>query len=104
VTTATEVRHDAVARLGEIAGYDERLDVAQVLARKQSVLVLHRQALRAAGTDELLRGEVNELLGIAQGKAWLLDDAIHARGLPEPTPTERMSLEDLDRVIQKELA
>jgi len=104
MTTATEMRHDAVARLAEIAGYDERLDVDKTLARKQAVEVLIRQALRKATGDELMLGEVRELGGVALGRAWLLDDAIHERGLPEATPaTARMTLEEFDQVVEEAL-
>jgi len=101
---ATELRQNAVARLAEIAGYDERLSIDGTLARRDAVQVLIRQALRASAADELLLGEVRELAAIAGGKAWVLDDAIHETGLPEPTPTERVSLAEFQSIIDRELA
>lgn len=103
-TSAAELRRQAVRRMADVAGYDERLNVELTLARPKAVQILIRQACRASYGDELLYGEVRELAAIAGGKAWILDDAIHVRGMPEPTPDAAMSLEEWNSVIEEELA
>lgn len=93
--TAAQVRRDAVARLGEIAGYDERLDVDLTLARPDALQMLVRQALRAAiGNDELL-DEIRTLHPIGRDRASAVIDAQHAGGIgallgddTPPAPTQ----------------
>lgn len=102
--TASELRRNAAARLAEIAGYDERFSIEATLERRSSVQVLIRKALRASIGDELLTGEIRELAAIVGGKAWVLDDAIHDEtGLPEPTPTEALSVAEFEEIVEREL-
>lgn len=83
---STQLRLDAVARLGEIAGYPT-LNLDLTLSRTDSVQVLCRQALRAAVGDELLIDEVRRLAPLVGGRAWVLDDAVLEGGhLPARTP------------------
>jgi hypothetical protein len=105
--SAAQLRRDAVRRIGDIAGYDDRLDVALTIARPNALHVLVRQALKAAAGDELLLDEVRALFPIGAGKADHLDDAIHVHGLPEPTPdrtnpaADAGPTEDLASVLQE---
>jgi len=112
---ASEMRKNAVARLAEIAGYDH-LDVEATLARRNAVEILIRQALHCASTslprstyarirplpgevrDELLMAEVRELGGVALGRAWLLDDAVIAGGLSEPTEIQ-MTVDEVEQAF-----
>lgn len=75
--SAAQLRRDAVVRLGEIAGYDDRLDVDLTLARPDALQVLVRQALRAAAGDEPLLEEVRRLFPIGRGETVPVVDATH---------------------------
>lgn len=98
--TAAGLRHAAVRRLGDVAGYDERLDIGLTLARPRAVEILYRQALRKARGDELLVEEVEKLVNVARGRPAALDDALHElNGLPERTPTQSMSLDEFEQTV-----
>lgn len=74
--SAAQLRRDAVARIGQIAGYDDRLDVDLTIARG-SLQVLARQALRAAAGDEGLLDEVRDLARLVGRDVVPIVDATH---------------------------
>ena len=95
--TAAQVRRDAVARLGDIAGYDDRLDVDLTLARPDALQMLVRQALREASGDDELLDEIRTLFPIGRDRASAVIDAQQAGGIgalvgddrpPAPTQDE----------------
>lgn len=98
--SARVLRKQAVARLAEIAGYDERFSIEATLARPRSIDVLHRQALRKATGDVSLLDEVNGLYDVAKGYAAALDDAIHEDGLPEPTAVQ-ITPDEFEQAVTK---
>jgi hypothetical protein len=98
VTTAVDLRHDAVARLAEISA-QPLVDVRLVLARPRTIDLLYRQALRSAAGDELLLAEVRQLLDVAKGRATPLIDAVHEGGVGEPTQT-RMTADEVQQAFE----
>ncbi len=94
-TLAKDLRREAIARLAELAGYDERLDVDKTLARRPAVKVLCRQALKASVGDQLLLSEVRELDRIVAGGAHDLIDAVLAHGMPEQVQ-QRFTAADIE--------
>jgi hypothetical protein len=105
--SAAQLRREAVARIGDIAGFPSPpMDVDLVLARPHNLRWLIRRALGEASPDRLLLEEVALLAPVAQGHAHALDDAIHQHGLPQRTPDRdapSMTTEDLARVLEEVL-
>lgn len=97
---AAEVRRDAAARLCDLAyPGGHRLDVAAVAARRESLNMVWRRAMRHADGDPDALAIVAELWAIATTTTGLLDAVLH--GIPDQDlPAAPTTIADLEEALR----
>jgi hypothetical protein len=102
MTSAAEVRHDAVVRLIELAG-DERYDPDLIAGRRTSLEMLRRRILDRRRGDLAVLAELDRIWPLATGDSVALIDTVRAGGpapaAPDATAGPPATLADLEQAL-----